>query len=539
MGFLDFLTGGDGGATLPSEQFDSQASMTPTGVDTNGGSSGSFSNIMQRLGLGNVQSQDWANQQWGPANSLGGIMGRAGHVLNSTMQGARGDPYYAQKVRAQAMQERHQQTQEQMQRIQMLGHGLQIYTQMANSLDEDQMKSLKPAITEMFKRAGVPLSDIITSGNGKEATALHAALDDPAVDANDPRYGQLIDKVSRIKGDAAIKKLALSGGLFGIAKEMKQQGKEVPRSWQSMFDENMLQELGIKTAKTKDKAFELAKSKAATPESIAKYEESGNIADLVPQKEPNVHSADTTLFNKIVEKYNGDVIAASKDPDWTDYLGKTRNPTIINNGGTMDVIPKGQPIKGGTIQKTPTPGQQLLPTGAVNELNDLREAHQLSTDLIDAHKKVFSDKSYKLSDALRSALLRNNAITNIKQATEINVAGKTDAERDLIAKYNAIIGNLRKITNERQLSNEDAVRNLKSFDLGTNPAQFQANVLARRQIYEREYGREYGAHKGQGRNVAGFPEYLGTPPSKFTGMTKEQIADELLKLKGTPAGTAQ
>jgi hypothetical protein len=123
--------------------------------------------------------------------------------------------------------------------------------------------------------------------------------------------------------------------------------------------------------------------------------------------------------------------------------------------------------------------------------------------LKDTHAKAFG-KGQPISEALKGALLTSDKARTIRESFIDDKAATTQAERDYVAAHNTVVASLYKLTDERQLSEAEGLRNLRSFNPVVSGAQFQANVEQRKQSLQRQrttYAEAFGA----GRTV---PETL-------------------------------
>ncbi|MGH9876242.1 MAG: hypothetical protein ACRD5H_01265, partial [Nitrososphaerales archaeon] len=127
--------------------------------------------------------------------------------------------------------------------------------------------------------------------------------------------------------------------------------------------------------------------------------------------------------------------------------------------------------------------------------------------LIDAYKASHENFMAVKGQTPISATLKGGLIKNSKAKAMTDVAGLTGgnpAEYAYAAEYNAVIAGLRTLTDEAALSQEDAIRNLQSFDPLVHPDQFRANLKARRSSYERSWRTTVDALRGQGKNTRGY-----------------------------------
>jgi hypothetical protein len=88
--------------------------------------------------------------------------------------------------------------------------------------------------------------------------------------------------------------------------------------------------------------------------------------------------------------------------------------------------------------------------------------------------------------------------------------GRTPAEIKLAAKYNALVSNLRSLTNEvGVMTDQDAVRILGSFDPAQDRKQVVANIDARRKSHERTYSTNLEDLTAMGKDVSKFQQPTG------------------------------
>lgn len=160
---------------------------------------------------------------------------------------------------------------------------------------------------------------------------------------------------------------------------------------------------------------------------------------------------------------------------------------------------------------------QRIPPAQLDKITDLIESDQLMAGIADAHAKAFP-KNAPMSAALQGAISKNNTIRTIKEA--VLASSELPAEQEFVAQYNLIISRLRKLSDERQLSELDAARNLQSFNPAVSTEQFQKNVATRRAATRREITSFTRALRGQGRDTS-VVEGGGQPPPRAPGGTPQ------------------
>lgn len=165
------------------------------------------------------------------------------------------------------------------------------------------------------------------------------------------------------------------------------------------------------------------------------------------------------------------------------------------------------------------------------ELSNLHEAIQITDTYRDAHQELLDVTKGKFSTQFKQALAANSRAKTFGELT--SVIGNTAPEQKFAAEYNIVIGNLRKLTDERQLSENDVPRNLKSYDPTVTPAQLQANLASRTRSYIRDLTQTLSQLKTQGKNIAGF-EFK--PQARYDAikarkpnMTEAQIYNQMQK----------
>jgi hypothetical protein len=146
---------------------------------------------------------------------------------------------------------------------------------------------------------------------------------------------------------------------------------------------------------------------------------------------------------------------------------------------------------------------ERLNTDQVRVLANFKEGEDVLTQLKETHAKAFG-KGQPISEALKGALLTSDKARTIRESFLDDKAATTKEERDYVAAHNTVVASLYKLTDERQLSEAEGLRNLRSFNPVVSGAQFQTNVEQRRQSLQRQrttYAEAFGA----GRTV---PETL-------------------------------
>jgi uncharacterized protein YjgD (DUF1641 family) len=122
---------------------------------------------------------------------------------------------------------------------------------------------------------------------------------------------------------------------------------------------------------------------------------------------------------------------------------------------------------------------------AITKLTDLKEGEAVLTQLRTARAKAFSS-GQPISEAMKGAILASSNAATIKEAFINEGAATTDADRAYIGAHNAVIGSLYKLTSERQMSQPDAERNLRSLNPAVSQKQFEANINPRIESLRRQ-----------------------------------------------------
>lgn len=167
---------------------------------------------------------------------------------------------------------------------------------------------------------------------------------------------------------------------------------------------------------------------------------------------------------------------------------------------------------------------ERIPIADRRELDNLRQANILTGNLARAHAEVFATQGTKLSDTIRSTIIQNSKANTMSQVMAIDADKLSNRnERQLAAEYNNVIANLYLLTAERQLSENEGLRNLKSYNLAVTPAQFQANVATRQHSYQSKFVQKGRGLKAQKYDLGGYEDI--SPLGGTTG--------------GAPGGAAQ
>ena len=155
-------------------------------------------------------------------------------------------------------------------------------------------------------------------------------------------------------------------------------------------------------------------------------------------------------------------------------------------------------------QRRLLPSQQKQLTGdrtAMKTIDDYKQAYE---------NFVKESKGGTLSDIFRGTIAKNKTMQKVDDL--VTAQGRTPAEIELAGKYNALIGNLRNLTNEvGVLTDMDAIRILGSFDPGQDRRQVIANINARRKSHERSYNTQLEDLQAIGKDVSRFTKEA--PPS--------------------------
>ena len=135
---------------------------------------------------------------------------------------------------------------------------------------------------------------------------------------------------------------------------------------------------------------------------------------------------------------------------------------------------------------------------------------RIAIGMIDDYKKGFENfvkesNGSTLSDIFRGTIAKNKNVQKVDDL--VSAKGRTPAEIELASKYNALIGNLRNLTNEvGVLTDADAVRILGSFDPAQDRKQVVANLDARRKSHERRFNTQLEDLQAIGKDVSKFIE---------------------------------
>ena len=146
--------------------------------------------------------------------------------------------------------------------------------------------------------------------------------------------------------------------------------------------------------------------------------------------------------------------------------------------------------------------RKRLETSQEQELNSSHTALNIIHNYQSAHQDLMAGTKGKFSKQFQQGLALNAKAKTFAELARI--AGTTPAEQQFAAEYNTVIGNLRSITPERQLSNEDALRNLQSFNPLATPSQLESNLTARTRSIVQGLTERTTRLKEQGKNVAGY-----------------------------------
>jgi hypothetical protein len=141
-----------------------------------------------------------------------------------------------------------------------------------------------------------------------------------------------------------------------------------------------------------------------------------------------------------------------------------------------------------------TPAQTKTVTGN-------RQAIAIIDDFEKSHDELMTETKGKVSAVFKGALTKNQKAKTFADITSIT--GNTPAEQKFAAEYNALIGSLKTLTDEvGVLTDQDAVRILNSFDPAVTPAQFKANLKARRKVHDRNISVNLESLEGAGKDVS-------------------------------------
>ena len=152
-----------------------------------------------------------------------------------------------------------------------------------------------------------------------------------------------------------------------------------------------------------------------------------------------------------------------------------------------------------------------LSTDQMRLLNNFDEADRVIDDIKKTHAKAFP-KGGTISAALKGAILESNKARTVREAfIPESTKGLTDAERDWVAAHNMLAASLYKLTDERQLSEIEGLRNLKSFDPAVSTEQYQKNAASRQDSVRRQRANWEAMLTGSGRKVTDRP---GNPTDK-------------------------
>lgn len=134
--------------------------------------------------------------------------------------------------------------------------------------------------------------------------------------------------------------------------------------------------------------------------------------------------------------------------------------------------------------------------------------NKLAMKAIDDYSSAFENfmkesKGAPISDMFRGAIAKN---ANAQRAVDLVTAtGRTPAEKTLAAKYNTIVGNIKSLTDEvGVLTDTDAGRILRSFDLSLDANQVRANLRERRNSHQRTFDTAIESYDALGKDVSKF-----------------------------------
>lgn len=186
-----------------------------------------------------------------------------------------------------------------------------------------------------------------------------------------------------------------------------------------------------------------------------------------------------------------------------------------------------------------------IPQDDRRALDQDRAAHDLVGRIGNAHAQLFDPKSNKVSDALSAAMASSSKANTAAGLFIPEGAAQGEKERAFAAEYNNVMSRLYDLTKERQLSEQDAVRNLKSFVPGVSPSQFQANLKARIQSYENSFDRRTKGLQDQGYSTKGYesirraegggqPGQSAAPSKKIIQRAKDRVTGkEIVRYEGS------
>lgn len=162
-----------------------------------------------------------------------------------------------------------------------------------------------------------------------------------------------------------------------------------------------------------------------------------------------------------------------------------------------------------------------IPEESGKRLTSIRNAKALFTQLANAHRKLIAGGRGRLSYTLRQGLLKDQRGTTLGQLVIPSL--REPAEREFAAEYNNIISSLYELTKERQLSQMEGLRNLRSVNPLQTPEQFQSNLGARVRSLKREDANIRGVLKNRGFNTDAFK---GEPPQEIVQNAIQEAGSE-------------
>jgi hypothetical protein len=153
---------------------------------------------------------------------------------------------------------------------------------------------------------------------------------------------------------------------------------------------------------------------------------------------------------------------------------------------------------------------------SVNQTKTLSQ-NETAIAAIDSFANAFEDFASKsggaASDMLRGAIAKNANAQRVQDL--VTVQGRTPEERRLAAKYNTIVGNIKQLTDEAGvLTDTDAQRILRSFDISLHPDQVRENLKARKESHSLTFNTTVDSIAKSGKDVSRYQKYELPKPAQ-------------------------
>lgn len=383
-------------------------------------------------------------------------------------------------------------------------------------LEQEEERNAYRDIDNIFK--------VTANFEDKEAAAKFVRAAVKASPALDKRFGGLI-------GDESFKLKVGDKNEIVIETEVKENevkmpsGKVLPPgTYKLTYDANSFQQgknpvpRKIETGKPQEGATgELGKidQKDYTPESMKEYLKTKDRSVLVPKddKGPSVGNDREALalelgaknFAALSPEQKKEVNAEVKrrEDERLEVSEKREGRLAGQFAQNMSIQERRAAQTDERIRLQEEQQKRLLPSQQ-KTLTGNRTAKAAIDDYAQGYEEFIQEsKGSTLSDIFRGAIAKNK---NAQRAADLVTAeGRTPAEIKLAAKYNALVGNIRSLTDEvGVLTDVDAVRILGSFDPSLDRKQVRANLAARRKTHERAENAALEDYQAMGKDVSGF-----------------------------------